>query len=91
VQRSAEAQAKAAQAFAQLLNIAETRDAGQVRTIARFLAATYNGTEFSFDLFDLRTLDIAISDDITSIYLTQELYRKIKAVAGMRRRFAYVD
>jgi hypothetical protein len=64
VQRSAEAQAKAAQAFARLLTLAETRNSGQVRTIAKFLGATYNATEFSFDLFDLRMLDIAISDDM---------------------------
>ncbi len=64
LQRSAEAQAKAAHSFARLLTLAETRDSGQVRTIAKFLAATYNGADFSFDLFGLRTLDVAISDDM---------------------------
>ena len=38
-QRSSAAQAKAAQAFARLLNQAETRDSGQVRHITQFLAA----------------------------------------------------
>jgi len=63
-QRSAEAQAKAAQAYSRLLNLAETRDSGQVFKIASFLAATYNGNAWKFDLFDLRALDVAISDDM---------------------------
>jgi hypothetical protein len=63
-QRSAEAQAKAAQAYSRLLNLAETRDSGQVFKIASFLAATYNGNAWKFDLFDLRILDVAISDDM---------------------------
>jgi hypothetical protein len=63
-ERSAAAQAKAAQAYARLLNLAETRDSGQIRKIAQFLAATYNGTAFKFDFFDLRTLDVEISDDM---------------------------
>jgi hypothetical protein len=29
-----------------------------------FLAATYNGEEDAFNLFDLRALDVQISDDI---------------------------
>jgi len=62
--RSAAAQAKAAQAYARLLSLAETRDSGQIGKIAQFLAATYNGTAFKFDFFDLRTLDVEISDDM---------------------------
>lgn len=53
-----------AQAFARLLTLAETRDSGQIPRIARFLAATYNGKAFPFDLFELRALDIAISNDM---------------------------
>ena len=53
-----------AQAFARLLNLAEERDSGQIRRIARFLAATYNGQAFPFDLFELRAVDIAIGDDM---------------------------
>jgi len=63
-ERSAEAQAKAAQAYARLLHLAESHDSGQIRKIAQFLAATYNGAAFKFDLFDLRILDVAISDDM---------------------------
>ena len=64
VQRSGEAQAKAVQAYSQLLNLAETRDSGHVLKIASFLAATYNGNAWNFDLFDMRTLDVAISNDV---------------------------
>ena len=53
-----------AQAFARLLKLAEERDSGQIPRIARFLAATYNGHAFSFDLFELRAVDVAISSDM---------------------------
>jgi len=43
---------------------AETRDSGQVRRVALFIAATYNGEAFPFDLFELRAVDEAISDDM---------------------------
>ena len=58
------ATAKGGQAFLRLLTLAETRDSGQVRRIALFLAATYNGEAFPFDLFELRAVDEAISDDM---------------------------
>ncbi len=63
-QRAAVAQGKAAQAFGRLLNLAETRNSGQARSIAHFIAATYNGAAFKFDLFDMRMLDVQISDDM---------------------------
>ena len=53
-----------AQAFARLLKLAETRDSGQIPRIARFLAATYNGQAFKLDLFEMRAVDIAISNDM---------------------------
>lgn len=53
-----------AQAFARLLKLAETRDSGQIPRIARFLAATYNGQAFQLDLFEMRTVDIATSNDM---------------------------
>lgn len=62
--RGVVAQAKAAQAYARLLVLAEIRDSGQIERISRFLASTYNGAAFPWDPFDLRTLDVAISDDI---------------------------
>jgi hypothetical protein len=63
-QRAAIAQAKAAQAYGKLLGLAENQGSGQIRHVVKFLAATYNSAAFSFDLFDLRVLDVAISDDM---------------------------
>jgi hypothetical protein len=62
--RAAQAQAAAAHAYARLLTMAETRDSGQVRRVAQFVASTYDGATFPFDLFELRTVDVAIADDM---------------------------
>ena len=62
--RSSEATAKGGQAYARLLTLAETRNSGQIPRIAKFIASTYNGDAFPFDLFELRALDIVISDDM---------------------------
>ena len=62
--RSRQATQAGAKAFARLLNLAETRDSGQIQRIARFLAATYNGQAFPLDLFELRAVDIVIGDDM---------------------------
>jgi hypothetical protein len=53
-----------AHAFGRLLKLADHRDSGQIPRIARFLAATYNGQAFQLDLFELRAVDIAISNDM---------------------------
>lgn len=63
-QRARQAQAAAAQALERLLALAETRDSGQIRTVARFIASTFDGQTFPFDLFDLRAVDVQISDDM---------------------------
>ena len=57
--RAQRAQAQAAHALERLLALAETRDSGQIRTVARFIASTFNGQAFPFDPFDLRTVDVA--------------------------------
>ena len=62
--RARQATAVGAEAFARLLQLAETRESGQIARIARFLAASYNGQAFPFDPFELRTVDVAISDDM---------------------------
>lgn len=62
--RSLQATQAGAQAFARLLKLAEERDSGQIPRIARFLAAMYNGQAFPFDMFELRAVDVAISDDM---------------------------
>lgn len=54
----------AALAFARLLTLAEEDDSGQTPRIARFLAGTFNGRAFPFDLYDLRAVDVAVSDDM---------------------------
>jgi hypothetical protein len=53
-----------AQAFGRLLALAERRNSGQIARVVQFIAATYNGQAFKFDLFDLRALDVQISDDM---------------------------
>lgn len=58
------AQAKAAQALGRLLHLAETRDSGQVRRVAKFIAALYDGEAYPVDLFELRDVDAQISDDV---------------------------
>ncbi len=63
-QRAARAQAKAAQACVRLVDLAEIGDSGQIRRIAAFLASTYNGQAFPFDPYELRAVDVAISDDM---------------------------
>lgn len=62
--RKQAATARGGQAFARLLALAETRDSGQARRIAQFIAATYDGAAFPFDLFELRAVDEAISDNM---------------------------
>jgi hypothetical protein len=62
--RAREAQARAAQAYGRLLQLAEDSDTGQARTIARFIAGTFDGMSFPLDPFDMRTVDVAISDDM---------------------------
>lgn len=63
-QRRSTATSKGGQAFLRLLQLAETHDSGQVRCIARFIAATYNSEAFPFDVFELRAVDEAIGDDM---------------------------
>ena len=62
--RSSDATRQGAHAFARLLMLAETLDSGQIPRVARFLAATYNGQAFQLDPFELRAVDVAISDDM---------------------------
>jgi hypothetical protein len=64
VLRKGEAAAKDGRAFQRLLQLAETRDSGQVRRVALFIAATYNEEAFPFDLVELRAVDEAIGDDM---------------------------
>lgn len=62
--RATRVQAAAAQAYARLLCHAEDGRSGQAEKIVRFVASTYDGDAFPFDLFALRGVDVAISDDM---------------------------
>lgn len=62
--RADEVQGKAAQAYARLLDLAERSDTGQASRVAKFVASTFNGRAYPFDLFDLRACDVSISDDM---------------------------
>ncbi len=64
--RSQEATRRAGAAFARLLALAERQQSGQVKRVAGFLAATYNGEAFALNPFELRAVDVAISDDMLS-------------------------
>ena len=83
---SLQATQSGAQAFARLLKLAETRDSGQIPRIARFLAATYNGQAFQFDLFELRAVDIAISNDMLVLPGCAALGPRRPAHARLQRR-----
>jgi hypothetical protein len=63
-ERAQKAQAAAAQSFERLLSLAESSETGQARRVARFLASSFDGQTFPYDLFELRTVDVAISDDM---------------------------
>ena len=60
--RSRAATDAAAVAFARLLDLCERRNSGQIVRIARFIAATYNGQAFPMDPYELRAVDVEISD-----------------------------
>lgn len=62
--RSSKAQAAAAQAYSRLVLLAEQQNGGQAHVAAVFVASTYNSKCCHFDLFDLRAVDVAISDDM---------------------------
>lgn len=61
--RARQAQARAAQAYLRLINAAELHTSGQAECVARFLASTFDGAQYPFDLFSLRTLDVPLADD----------------------------
>ena len=62
--RACEATRTGALAFVRLLQLAEQRDSGQIGRVVRFIAATYNGDAFKLDPFELRAVDVVISDDM---------------------------
>jgi hypothetical protein len=92
--RAIAVQGRAAQSFARLLDLAEQRDSGQIRRVVQFLASSYNGEAFPFDLFELRAVDIAISDDMLVCldalrWAKADLYKLVPD--GERRVQAVID
>lgn len=65
-QRAIAATRTGAQALGRLLDLAETRQSGQIERIALFLGSVWNGARH-FDLYELRMLDVAISDDMLAV------------------------
>lgn len=59
------------EAFNRLLELAETRDSGQVARVVAFLAACYNSFSYRFDISDLRAVDDSIRLDILNVLQTQ--------------------
>jgi hypothetical protein len=64
--RASAATGKGAQSLERLLHVAETRQSGQIERIASFLGGVWNGKRH-FDLYDLRALDVEISDDMLAV------------------------
>jgi hypothetical protein len=62
--RAVASQAAAAQAYERLLSLAERSQSGQGHRIALFIAGTFDGQTFPLDPFDLRAVDVSISDDM---------------------------
>ena len=63
--RASDATGKGAVAFERLLRLAERQDTGRARRVAGFVASVYDGaTFFPFDPFELRAVDLEISDDM---------------------------
>ncbi|MDM0029092.1 DUF7673 family protein [Variovorax saccharolyticus] len=95
--RAAAAQGAAAQALGRLVAIAERRQTdqlGQIVHVAQFLASTFDGHAFPFDLFELRAVDVATGDDMLACldalrWGRADLHRLIPA--GERRIRAVID
>ena len=64
--RASAATGQGAQALERLLRLAETRQSGQIERVASFLGGVWNGKRH-FDLYDLRALDVEISDDMLAV------------------------
>lgn len=61
-----QAEGAGALALENLLQLAETSDSGQVRRVALFIGACYNGHRH-FDFYDFRGLDDQIGDDMIRV------------------------
>ena len=64
--RATAATAAGRDALRRLLTLAESHQSGQIQRVAKFLGACWNGRRH-FDFYDLRTLDVEISDDMLTV------------------------
>lgn len=55
-------------ALDRLLTLAETQESGQIKTVALFIGACWNGRRH-FDFFDFRCLDWEIREDMFAVLL----------------------
>lgn len=66
--RSHKATVSGRAAFERLLNMTESCSSGQIEIIAKFLWSTWHrSVESRFDIFELRSLDTEISDDMIAV------------------------
>lgn len=93
--RKGETTAKGGPAFQRLLQLAETRDSGQVGSVplltalTALTALTGNGKAFPFDPFELRTVGEVVSDDrlsCTDVLRWRQTEQNSLAPDGDRRR-----
>jgi hypothetical protein len=86
-------------ALLRLLPIAQN-DTHQSRIVAKFLLGCYDGSQFPFDLTDLRTLDIGIFEDCIAVLRLDyrpeaELHCRVRDGAAffeaLARRFAKTE
>ena len=64
IRRADEATSRGGAAYERLLRLAESSQAGQAGIVAEFIASTVGYVRF--DLYDLRALDVELSDDVLS-------------------------
>jgi hypothetical protein len=64
IKRKAEINEGASLAYERLLSLAEGDITDQISRVINFLASSFNGHAYPFDLFQLRSLDTEIGDDM---------------------------
>lgn len=93
--RQARAGAEGVPALRRLVAVAQ-RDTGQSRVVGRFLLGLWNGSDFAFDLTDLRALDAELHDDCLAVlrldqYPVNEVHQYIedgdRIWDGLRERY----
>lgn len=93
--RQARAGAEGVPALRRLVEVAQC-DTGQARVVGRFLLGLWNGSDYTFDLTELRSLDAELHDDCMAVlrldqYPVQEVHQYIEGGDriwnGLRERY----